>query len=104
MSELNDFFSTFNIEPNDDRLYIRALTHRSYIHQRRKNKREDQQERLEFFGDAVLKFVVSLLFNAPVSKYGRRHVNKNTRTFNFRSFVGKFGIDHGLGSVCLESG
>lgn len=59
MSELADFFAAFNIDPNDDRLYLRALTHRSYIHQRRKNKREDQQERLEFFGDAVLKFVVS---------------------------------------------
>lgn len=53
------FFDQFNIEPNDDRLYSYALTHRSYVHQKRKSKREDQQERLEFFGDAVLKFVVS---------------------------------------------
>ncbi|MEK9726756.1 MAG: ribonuclease III [Candidatus Margulisiibacteriota bacterium] len=53
------FFEAFQIEPNDERLYQCALTHRSYIHQKRKNKREDQQERLEFFGDAVLKFVVS---------------------------------------------
>ena len=59
MADLTPFFESFQIEPNDDRLYLRALTHRSYIHQRRKNKREDQQERLEFFGDAVLKFVVS---------------------------------------------
>lgn len=59
MSSLSDFFDVLNIEPNDERLYQYALTHRSYIHQKRKNKREDQQERLEFFGDAVLKFVVS---------------------------------------------
>ena len=59
MMDLNDFFEKFNIEPNDERLYLYALTHRSYVHQKRKNKREDQQERLEFFGDAVLKFVVS---------------------------------------------
>ena len=57
--DLKDFFEKFNIEPNDERLYLYALTHRSYVHQKRKNKREDQQERLEFFGDAVLKFVVS---------------------------------------------
>jgi len=59
MSSLAEFFDVLNIEPNDERLYQYALTHRSYIHQKRKNKREDQQERLEFFGDAVLKFVVS---------------------------------------------
>ena len=56
---IDGFFEAFNIEPNDERLYLCALTHRSYIHQKRKNKREDQQERLEFFGDAVLKFIVS---------------------------------------------
>ena len=56
---MKDFFESLNIEPNDERLYQYALTHRSYVHQKRKNKREDQQERLEFFGDAVLKFVVS---------------------------------------------
>jgi len=53
------FFEAFHIEPNDTRLYNCALTHRSFIHQTKKNKRQDQQERLEFFGDAVLKFVVS---------------------------------------------
>ena len=57
--ELAQFFEAFDIEPNDERLYKRALTHRSYIHQKRHQKKEDQQERLEFFGDAVLKFVVS---------------------------------------------
>ncbi|MGA0241511.1 MAG: ribonuclease III [Candidatus Marinamargulisbacteria bacterium] len=59
MALLTSFFDAFNIEPNDERLYQYALTHRSYVHQHRKNKREDQQERLEFFGDAVLKFIVS---------------------------------------------
>ncbi len=57
--DLTPFFETFNIIPNDERLYLYALTHRSYVHQFKQNKREDQQERLEFFGDAVLKFVVS---------------------------------------------
>ena len=45
---MKDFFESLNIEPNDERLYQYALTHRSYVHQKRKNKREDQQERLEF--------------------------------------------------------
>ena len=71
MSE-SDFFEVFGIEPNDERLYKCALTHRSYIHQTKKNKREDQQERLEFFGDAVLKFVVSyyLMHKFPAMEEG----------------------------------
>ena len=56
---LSEFFSAFQIEPVDERLYRQALTHRSYIHQKKKPRRDDQQERLEFFGDSVLKFVVS---------------------------------------------
>ena len=71
MSE-QTFFEVFGIEPNDDRLYNCALTHRSYIHQTKKNKREDQQERLEFFGDAVLKFAVSyyLMHKFPAMEEG----------------------------------
>ena len=70
---LDAFFQTFNIEPNDDRLYSYALTHRSYVHQKKKNRRQDQQERLEFFGDAVLKFIVSyyLMHKFPMMEEGK---------------------------------
>lgn len=68
----NTFFDVFNIEPSDQRLYERALTHRSYIVQHRLGKTSDQQERLEFFGDAVLKFVVSyfLMHKFPNTEEG----------------------------------
>ena len=54
-------------------LYQYALTHRSYLHQQRKKKSEDQQERLEFFGDAVLKFIVSyyLMHRFPRMEEGK---------------------------------
>ena len=67
------FFDEFNIEPDNALLYQYALTHRSYIHQYRKKKIEDQQERLEFFGDAVLKFIVSyyLMHKFPKMEEGK---------------------------------
>jgi ribonuclease III len=73
MTDLTAFFETFNIVPNDKRLYQYALTHRSYVHQHKKNKKEDQQERLEFFGDAVLKFIVSyyLMHKFPKMEEGK---------------------------------
>ena len=67
------FFEKFNIEPENKLLYQYALTHRSYLHQQRKKKSEDQQERLEFFGDAVLKFIVSyyLMHRFPRMEEGK---------------------------------
>ncbi len=67
------FFELFNIEPNDKRLFEFALTHRSFVHQNHKKKQQDQQERLEFFGDAVLKFIVSyyLMHKFPKMEEGK---------------------------------
>ena len=53
------FFEALSIDPVDESIYMKALTHRSYVNQNSISKADDQQERLEFFGDAVLKFIVS---------------------------------------------
>jgi ribonuclease-3 len=47
-----------NIEFNDEKLLVQAFTHSSYVneHQRRPN---DDNERLEFLGDAVLELTIS---------------------------------------------
>ncbi len=70
--DLTAFFEAFDIVPNDTRLYERALSHCSYLHQHRIEKKMAQQERLEFFGDAVLKFVVSyfLMHTFPTMEEG----------------------------------
>ena len=56
---MESFFKQFNIDPNQSDIYRKALTHRSYVHQHSISKSDDLQERLEFYGDAVLKFIVS---------------------------------------------
>ena len=55
------FFTALNIQHKNPKLYRLALMHRSYVHEQNINKKDDQQERLEFFGDAVLKFIVIAL-------------------------------------------
>ena len=58
-----DSYKTFakeklGFEFNDINLLITALTHRSYVNERRKSNVE-HNERLEFLGDAVLELVSS---------------------------------------------
>ena len=100
---LTEFFEQFNIAPNDQRLYLYALTHRSYVHQNRKNKQEDQQERLEFFGDAVLKFVVSyyLMHKFPNMKEGML-TKIRARIISDRSLA-KLGLELKLNEYVLVS-
>ena len=50
--------SKMGIKFNDITLFITALTHRSYVNEHRKSAVE-QNERLEFLGDAILELVVS---------------------------------------------
>ena len=101
--ELREFFDQFDIDPIDERLYLYALTHRSYIHQKRKSKREDQQERLEFFGDAVLKFVVSYFLMHKFPKMEEGMLTKiRSRIISDRSLA-KLGIQLNLHQYVLVS-
>lgn len=43
------------IEPNNEKIYIRALTHTSYANE----ENVDSYERLEYLGDAVLELIIS---------------------------------------------
>lgn len=47
---IDDFFSYFAIQPKEKALYVQALTHRSFS--------KDNNERLEYLGDAVLDLVI----------------------------------------------
>ncbi|RMD50132.1 MAG: ribonuclease III [Candidatus Thermofonsia bacterium] len=56
-TELNELENNLGIQFQDYSLLTRALTHRSYLNEHPENALEDN-ERLEFLGDAVLDFVV----------------------------------------------
>lgn len=57
MSELARLKETLNVQMVDDELLLRALTHRSYLNENPDETLQDN-ERLEFLGDAVVDFVV----------------------------------------------
>lgn len=57
MSELAGLKETLNVQMVDDGLLLRALTHRSYLNENPDETLQDN-ERLEFLGDAVVDFVV----------------------------------------------
>jgi ribonuclease-3 len=59
---VRDWLESLGIEPKDLKVYIQALTHRSFARQINVQSRGNEQ--LEFLGDSVLSFVItSYLFN-----------------------------------------
>ncbi len=65
MEEINyeKLAKVLGIKINKRKLFLEAMTHRSYLNEHRHHK-TDQNERLEFLGDAVLELVVTEnLFN-----------------------------------------
>ena len=59
---VRDWLGSLGIEPEDLKVYIQALTHRSFARQINVQSRGNEQ--LEFLGDSVLSFVItSYLFN-----------------------------------------
>ncbi len=56
--DINAFAKICNIQVKDEKLYIEAMTHRSYLNEHRDTDR-NHNERLEFLGDAVLELVVT---------------------------------------------
>lgn len=53
---MRELFEKLNISPNDEKYYITAFQHSSYVNE---NHLKSDYERLEFLGDAVLELVMS---------------------------------------------
>lgn len=57
MKDLKHFFKSIKLKPNKENLYHEAFVHRSYVNE--SSETSNNNERLEFLGDAVLELVVT---------------------------------------------
>ena len=73
--DLLAFLKGLNLSIKDLTLLDKSLTHGSYIKERNKKKTEDN-ERLEFFGDAVLKLIVSEYLMKAYPEYSEGELSK----------------------------
>ena len=63
LNRLNELEAAVGVRFNDRALLQRAFVHRSYLHEADEETELQDNQRLEFLGDAVLSFIVSeLLF------------------------------------------
>jgi ribonuclease-3 len=96
MRALHDFAAASGLRFRDEALVWRALTHRSYLNERPEVSAEDN-ERLEFLGDAVLDFLVGeyVFHRFPDSREG---VLTNLRAALVRrETLARFAQDIGIG-------
>jgi ribonuclease-3 len=109
MMSLTAFQEQIGITFSDQSLLQRALTHRSYLNEHPQEVLEDN-ERLEFLGDAVLDFVAAgwLYHHFPETKEGRmtRMRAALVRTETLADFARQIGLDEvvHLGKGEEESG
>ena len=98
IEQLQRYFKRFNLCINDIDLMNRSLIHSSYAFE---HQLEDDNERLEFLGDAVLGLVVSdfLYREYPIAREGI--LSKYKATMISRSVLGKRALDMGLGDMIL---
>jgi ribonuclease-3 len=99
MQELHNIEERFGVRFNDYSLLTRALTHRSYINENPDKALEDN-ERLEFLGDAVLDFVVGsyLYHRYPEMKEGELTMLRAAlvRTRTLAGFAQELGMGEAL--------
>ncbi|GAB4436875.1 MAG: ribonuclease III [Anaerolineae bacterium] len=96
MTELDDFQARLGVTFDDPSLLRRALTHRSYLNEHPHQALEDN-ERLEFLGDAVLDFVAAdwLYHHFPEMSEGAmtRMRAALVRTEALAGFARSLGVD-----------
>ncbi len=73
--DLENFLRALKLNISDLELLNQALTHSSYVKEKNIKSLEDN-ERLEFFGDAILKFVISELLIRDYDDYDEGKLSK----------------------------
>ncbi len=95
---LRNYLKNFGLQPKQLELINQALTHRSYAFE---NGIEFDNERLEFLGDAVLGFFVSISLYRHNPESSEGDLSKLKATIVSRNVLGKRALDIGLGKMIL---
>ena len=75
MRNINELFEIINVQPKNVQIYELALTHSSFNADA--NTKHNDNERLEYMGDAVLDYVSAdlIFYQKKNQKYQRRRMN-----------------------------
>ena len=94
MKDLNCFFDSLNIKPNDPELYTLAFTHSSYNSDA--NTRHHDYEKLEFLGDSVVGFVVATLIYKHRSEMNEGQMTRTRSALVQSMSLAKYALKLGL--------
>lgn len=100
LAQIKDLEEKLGLELAGPQLLNTALTHSSYAHQKRR-EHLDNNERLEFFGDAVLKLVVSEFLWYKYPHYSEGQMTKIRAVLISDKILARVGEDMGLGRYLL---
>jgi ribonuclease-3 len=91
---------SLGINFNDEKLIIKAFTHSSYVNEHRIRPFEDN-ERLEFLGDAVLELAVSQYLFKKFETMSEGEMTKLRAAIVCEPTLAKFAIDLSFGEIVL---
>jgi ribonuclease-3 len=101
--QLQDLQNRLNYTFKDQLLLKTSLTHKSYLHEKKRDKTIlEHNERLEFLGDAVLELVVTEYLYANFSKDEGYLTSLRASLVNYRC-IGEVGVEIGLEDLILLS-
>ncbi|MFC1517069.1 ribonuclease III [Candidatus Margulisiibacteriota bacterium] len=102
IEQLKKAENEINIHFNNQNLLNIALTHKSYVHEQ-KEKDLTHNERLEFFGDAVLKLVVSEVLLSQYPDRDEGELTKIRAALVSDTSLANFAKKRGVGNYLLMS-
>lgn len=94
-----NFLEKFGIKIEDESLLLMALTHSSYSNEHG----DENYERLEFLGDAVLQLVTSEYFYKTLSVSGEGELSKVRASFVCEEALAQYSKDIGI-DKCIRVG
>ncbi|MFI8574713.1 ribonuclease III [Rossellomorea aquimaris] len=99
-SKFKEFQDEIGIQFNDEKLLKQAFTHSSYVNEHRRKPYEDN-ERLEFLGDAVLELTVSQFLFKKYPMMSEGELTKLRAAIVCEPSLVKFSIEMNFGELIL---